>query len=211
MTYVERDIRSIVNIENLHLFDIFLKTVASYSGQLLNYASISNTIGVSQPTVKKWLSLLETSGVIFLLHPYHKNFRKRLVKTPKLYFIDTGLLCFLLSIRNPKELIGHPLYGNIFETFIISELYKRISHTGTIPPLYFFRDRTGNEIDCIVERRDALLPIEIKAAKTYKEDFLSGIQKFNAISNANRGYVFYAGEHAVGKTTSIPVVPWWMI
>jgi predicted AAA+ superfamily ATPase len=107
------------------------------SGQLINYTSISNSIGVSQPTVKKWMSLLETSGILFVLPPHYKNFKKRIVKNPKLYFADTGVLSFLLSIRNPDELMSHPLFGNIFETFIISELYKRVFHVGENPPLLF--------------------------------------------------------------------------
>lgn len=210
-TYVARDIRSIVNIENLHLFDIFLKTIASFSGQLINYASIANAVGISQPTVKRWMSLLETSGVVFLLSPYYKNIKKRLIKTPKLYFIDTGLLCFLLSIRQPKELLGHPLYGNIFETFVISDLYKRISHIGTIPPLYFFRDRTGNEIDCILDLGTKRTPIEIKASKTYHNEFTTSIKKFNLLSTTDSGLVLYAGDKPVGKNSDIPVIPWWML
>ncbi|MCX8125246.1 MAG: ATP-binding protein [Spirochaetes bacterium] len=211
ITYIERDIRSLVQIENLRLFEIFIKTIASHSGQLTNYAAIANMVGISQPTVKKWMSLLETSGIIFLLQPYHKNFNKRLIKTPKLYFVDTGLLCFLLSIRSPKELIGHPLYGNIFETFIISEIYKRIAHTGTVPPLYFWRDRTGNEVDLLVENGQNLFAIEIKAARTYNPDFASQITKFFAFSNAHKGLVVYAGDQAFGMHSKIPTIPWWML
>ncbi len=139
MTYVERDGRNLVNIENLRLFEDFLLTCAAYSGQLLNYAAISNAIGVSEPTVKKWLSLLETSGIIFLLRPYYRNYSKRIVKSPKLYFLDTGLLCYLLALRQPKDVLHHPLYGSIFETFLISDLYKRAAHLGEKPPFYFWR------------------------------------------------------------------------
>jgi predicted AAA+ superfamily ATPase len=211
ITYIERDIRSLIQIENLRLFEIFIKTIASHSGQLINYAAIANTVGISQPTVKKWLSLLETSGIIFLLTPYYKNFNKRLIKTPKIYFVDTGLLCFLLSIRSPKELIGHPLYGNIFETFIISEIYKRIAHTGSIPPLYFWRDRTGNEIDCLIEIGNKIIPIEIKAAQTYNPEFSKMLQKFFTFSNTNKGFVLYSGEKAFGITSDISTIPWWML
>ena len=213
MTYVERDIRSLVNIDNLKLFEVFLKTAASHSGQMLNYAAISNATGVSQPTAKKWLSLLETSGIIFILSPHHKNFRKRLVKTPKVYFADTGLLCYLLSIRSPSELKGHPQYGNIFESFIIGEFYKRIYHTGATPPLYFWRDRTGNEIDLIVDFGPDILPIEIKSSKTYNPDFPASITKFIEMSGkaAKRGYVLYAGEHIVGSGSPVAVLPWWTL
>ncbi|OHD67941.1 MAG: hypothetical protein A2W19_06750 [Spirochaetes bacterium RBG_16_49_21] len=213
LTYIERDIRSLVNVDNLRLFENFIKVCASNSGQVLNYASISGSTGVSQPTVKKWISLLETSGILFLLPPHHANFRKRVIKTPKLYFIDTGVLCFLLAIRKPDELTGHPLYGNIFETFIISELYKRISHTGEIPPLYFWRDKTGNEIDLLVDFGSKLYPVEIKSSKTFNKDFTSGIRKwFDLPGNENSsGLVIYGGDEVAGKSSSIATVPWWYL
>jgi hypothetical protein len=210
-TYIERDIRSLVNVDNLKLFEDFLKICASMSGQLINYTSISNSIGVSQPTVKKWLSLLETSGILFVLPPHYKNFKKRIVKTPKLYFTDTGVLSFLLSIRNPDELISHPLWGNIFETFIISELYKRVHHTGEKPPFYFWRDKTGNEIDLIVDIGSKLLPIEIKASKTYSPKLKTNIFSWLNLKNntSEKGFVIYRGEEVIGKKSAVSVIPWW--
>jgi hypothetical protein len=210
-TYIERDIRSLVNVDNLKLFEDFLKICASMSGQLINYTSISNSIGVSQPTVKKWLSLLETSGILFVLSPHYKNFKKRIVKTPKLYFTDTGVLSFLLSIRNPDELINHPLWGNIFETFIISELYKRVYHTGERPSFYFWRDKTGNEIDLIVDNGSKLLPIEIKASKTYSPELKSNIFSWLNLKNntSEKGFVVYRGEEVIGKRSAVSVIPWW--
>jgi len=211
LTYIERDIRSLVNVDNLKLFEDFLKICASMSGQLINYTSISNSIGISQPTVKKWLSLLETSGVIFILSPHYRNFKKRIVKTPKLYFADTGILSFLLSIRNPDELISHPLWGNIFETFIISELYKRVYHTGEKPPFYFWRDKTGNEIDLIVDIGSKLLPIEIKASKTYSPRLKLNILSWLNLKNntSEKGFVIYRGEGTIGKKSTVSVIPWW--
>ena len=211
LTYIERDIRSLVNVDNLKLFEDFLKICASMSGQLINYTSISNSIGVSQPTVKKWLSLLETSGILFVLPPHYKNFKKRIVKTPKLYFTDTGVLSFLLSIRNPDELISHPLWGNIFETFIISELYKRVHHTGEKPPFYFWRDKTGNEIDLIVDIGSKLLPIEIKASKTYSPELKTNIFSWLNLKNntSEKGFVIYRGEEVIGKRSAVSVIPWW--
>jgi len=211
LTYIERDIRSLVNVENLKLFEDFLKICASMSGQLINYTSISNSIGVSQPTVKKWLSLLETSGILFVLPPHYKNFKKRIVKTPKLYFTDTGVLSFLLSIRNHDELINHPLWGNIFETFIISELYKRVYHTGERPPFYFWRDKTGNEIDLIVDIGSKLLPIEIKASKTYSPELKTNIFSWLNLKNntSEKGFVIYRGEEVIGKRSDVSVIPWW--
>jgi len=213
MTYIERDIRSLVNIENLRLFENFIKIAASHSGQVTNYASISNATGISQPTVKKWLSLLETSGIIFFLQPHHQNFNKRILKTPKIYFCDTGLLCFLLSIRNASELYNHPLYGNIFETFIISEFYKRLRHTGTIPPLHYWRDKSGNEIDLLVDFGKTLLPIEIKSSRTYNSDFKDTLRYWHNLkgNNVKKGFVLYNGESIIGSQSDIPTVPWWMM
>ncbi len=211
LTYIERDIRSLVNVDNLNLFEDFLKISASMSGQLINYSSISNSIGVSQPTIKKWMSLLETSGVLFVLPPHYKNFKKRIVKTPKLYFTDTGVLAFLLSIRNPDELRSHPLWGNIFETFIISELYKRVYHTGEKPPFCFWRDKTGNEIDLIIDMGSNLLPIEIKASKTYNPRLKSSIFSWLNLkgNTSEKGLVIYRGEDVIGKKSAVSVVPWW--
>ena len=213
LTYIERDIRSLVNVDNLKLFESFLQICAAMSGQLVNYTSISNSIGVSQPTVKKWMSLLETSGILFILHPHHKNFRKRLVKTPKLYFADTGVLSFLLSIRTSNELKGHPLFGNIFETFIIGEFYKRMYHVGEKPPFYFWRDKTGNEIDLLIDIDQEMLPIEIKASKTYSREFKSSVLSWlNLKGNASqRGFVIYRGDHLVGKNSTVTAIPWWYL
>jgi uncharacterized protein len=212
LTYVERDIRNLINLNNLRTFENFLKICASFSGQLVNFASISNMLGVSQPTVKKWLSLLETSSIIFFLPPFYKNFSKRIVKSPKLYFIDTGLLCFLLSIRSAEDLKNHYLYGNIFETFIISEFFKRICHLAEIPPLYFWRDKTGNEIDLIIEYKNDIIPIEIKSAMTYTKSFSAGIRKWLKLTGntTKKGFVIYNGSDIIGKSGNIPTVPWRM-
>jgi predicted AAA+ superfamily ATPase len=213
LTYVERDVRSLINISNLRLYEDFLISCASLSGRLVNYASISNAIGISEPTVKKWISLLETSGIIFLLRPYYRNYSKRLVKTPKLYFIDTGLLCYLLSIRESKDLKHNPLYGSIFETFLISEFYKRVAHLGEKPPLFFWRDKTGNEIDLIVDLGSYTLPIEIKLSKTYSSSLKTSMKKFFGITqdSIHNGIVLYTGERIVGRGSDMMVVPWWML
>ncbi len=213
LTYVEKDIRNLVNIGDLRLFENFLKLCTAYSGQLINYAALSNTLGISQPTVKKWISLLETSGIIFILPPHYKNFTKRIVKTPKLYFVDTGILCFLLSIKTSAELKTHPLYGHIFETFILSEFYKRIAHIGEIPPLYFWRDKTGNEIDLLVDFGAHLLPVEIKSSQTYSAFFNDPIKKWMALqgNTCQQGMVLYAGNQAVGQSANITALPWWYL
>ena len=212
-TYLEKDIRSLVNVSDLRTFESFLRVCAYHSGQLINYASISNRIGVSQPTIKKWISLLETSGAVFIMKPYYKNFSKRIIKTPKLFFIDTGLLCFLLGIRSRNELFSHPLWGNIFETFIISEIYKRCSHLLEIPPMYFWRDQTGNEIDLLLELGSDVIPVEIKSSKTYHPEFKDAVYKWMGLkgNNAHKGVVLYNGDEVIGKTKPVSVIPWWMI
>ena len=209
-TYVERDVRSIVNVGDLRIFESFLKIAASYSGQLISFAAISNQIGVSQPTVKKWISILEASGIIFILPPHYRNFSKRIIKTPKLYFVDTAVLCYLLSIKSIEQLKANPLYGNIFETFIISEFYKRIMHIGEKPPLYFWRDKTGNEIDLIIEDGLTLLPIEIKLSKTFSKSYFQNMERWFSLkgNNNNRGYIIYTGDTIIGKNNRISVYPW---
>ena len=187
--------------------------IAGNSGQLINYSAISNRIGISQPTVKRWLSILEASGIIFILQPHYKNFTKRLVKTPKLFFVDTGLLCFLLSIKTEEQLLTHPLYGNIFETFIISEIFKRISHLGEKPNIFFWRDKTGNEIDLLIEDGMELLPIEIKLSKTFSPSFFNGIQKWLDLkgNTFSRGIVLYGGDNVVGSKNQLSAYPWYYI
>ena len=212
-TYVERDIRMIINVKELKLFENFLKICAANSGQIINYASISNSIGVSQQTVKSWISLLEVSGIILILQPHFKNYKKRIIKAPKLYFIDTGLLCYLLSIRKPLDLKNHPLYGNIFETLIISEFYKRILHIGEKPPIYYWRDKTGNEIDLLVDYGLTQFPLEIKSSKTFNLNFTNIINKWlNLENNTNsRGLVLYRGEQVVGNNKDVPAAPWYCL
>jgi len=213
MTYVERDIRQLINVTNLRTFEGFLKIIASQSGQLLNYASISSSVGVSLPTVKNWISLLEASGIVFILPPHHRNFSKRVVKTPKLFFSDTGLLCFLLSIRSDSELRHHPLFGNIFETFVISEFYKRICHIAEIPPLYFWRDKTGNEIDLLVDFGYKLYPLEVKSSRTYSTSFKENISRWLSMkgNNETNGLILFDGEQTFGSGTNVPSVPWWQV
>lgn len=213
-TYVERDVRSLTNVGDLRSFEAFIKACAANSGQLLNLTALSSAVGVSIPTAKRWVSLLETSGLLFLLPPYHRNFRKRLVKTPKLYFIDTGLLCRLLSIRTPEELRSYPLYGSIFETFVVSEMYKRIAHTGEPSSLFFYRDKTGAEVDLIADLgMGKVLPIEIKSTRTYSDDLSESVRKWVAALGKSKGVglVLYDGNQAVGIKGPISTVPWWSL
>lgn len=213
LTYVERDVRNLLRIKNLRLFSNFLKIVAAQSGQLMNYANIGNAIGVTIPTIREWISLLETSGLIYILQPYFENFSKRLVKTAKIYFVDTGLLCHLLSIRNIEHLKAHPLLGSIFENFMISECFKRFYNLGETPPLYFWRDQSGNEVDLLIHSGIHSIPIEFKLSQSYHSDFKKGVERWLALDKnpAKSGLVVYCGEHAVQTQTSVPALPWYVL
>jgi hypothetical protein len=213
LTYVERDVRSLLNVRNLRTFENFLRLCASQSGQLMNYTNLANALGVSLPTVKEWISLLEASGLIFILPPFFENYSKRVVKTPKLYFVDTGLLCHLLSIRNIEQLKVHPLKGSIFETFIVSECFKRFYNLGEIPPLYFWRDQTGNEVDLLIHQGQSSFPIEIKLAQTIHSDFKKSIENWLQLkgNSALSGCVVYCGENSQYTQSIVPVIPWYVL
>lgn len=212
-TYVERDVRSLLNVRDLRTFEQFLKLIAAQSGQLTNYSTLSNALGISVPTVKQWISVLETSGIIFILPPYFNNFSKRLVKTPKIYFVDTGLLCYLLSIRSRDHLLSHPSLGALFETFIVSECFKRFHNMAEIPPLYFWRDQTGNEIDLLIQDGQRGFPCEIKLSKTYNCDFQKNIERWLALKGNSSigGSVIYCGDHSHRMKQDITCIPWWML
>lgn len=213
LTYVERDVRALLNVRNLRMFENFLKLCASQTAQLMNYSNLANSLGISVATVKEWISILETSGLIFILPPYFENFSKRVVKTPKIFFVDSGLLCHLLSIRNVEHLKTHPLRGEIFETFIVSECFKRFYNLGETPPLYFWRDQTKKEIDLLIYNGQRGFPIEIKLAQSFHSDFKNTIEQWMNLKNnhAKEGLVIYCGEHAYQINTSVPAVPWYVL
>lgn len=207
-TYVERDVRKIKNIGNLSDFRRFLSLCAGRVGQLLNLNSLATECGVSLNTTKSWISILEASYILYRLQPHHKNFNKRLVKRPKLYFYDTGLACNLLRIKSKEDLDIHFARGNLFENFILNELLKNRWNKGEHSDLYFWRDKHGKEIDCILEKSNELLAIEIKAGKTYRIDFFKNLDYWRKISGkkAESTYVIYAGDesdkHAKGTLLS---------
>ena len=180
--YVERDVRQLLKIQDLETFQRFVQLCAGRTGQLLNLSSLANECGITHNTTKAWISVLEASYLVFLLRPHHANFNKRLVKMPKLYFYDTGLAAWLLGIRTPEHMETHPLRGNLFETFVISELAKSRFNRGEPRNLYFWRDSNGNEIDVIVENGRQLMPIEIKSGKTVNQEFFKGLNKWQALA-----------------------------
>lgn len=195
-TYVERDLRLLKNITDLGVFQTFLKMCASRVGQLLNLSALANDCGITHNTAKSWISILESSFIIFLLRSHHKNFNKRLVKMPKLYFFDSGLACSLLGIENKKQISNHYLKGSLFETLIISELFKNRYNHGLKSNLYFWRDKLGREIDCIMEKTNRLVPIEIKSGKTASSQYFKDLSYWNKLSKnkPSNSYIIFGGE-----------------
>ncbi len=181
-TYVQRDLTTLVNIQNMRMFQDFLSLCATRAGQLLNINSLARECGISQPTAKSWLSTLENSYIIFLLHPFYKNFSKRIVKTPKLYFYDTGLLAYLLRIRNRKQIIGKPIKGSLFENMMIAEYIKRMYHTDNLQDVWFWRDSAGHEVDLIVQSSMAMNIVELKSTETIMTKLFKGLEYFHNIA-----------------------------
>lgn len=195
-TYVERDVRQMINVKDLHQFQIFLKLCASRVGQIFNAQNLANEVGISHSTVNNWLSILEAAFLLFRIYPYYENFGKRVIKRPKIYFNDVGLVAYLLQIENSDQLSRDPLRGNLFENFIMSEIVKNYLNKGEELNLYFYRDSNNNEIDCILKQGNDLVPIEIKSSRTYNKAFLKNLNQFQAISNnrVKTGFLIYSGE-----------------
>jgi uncharacterized protein len=182
-TYIERDVRDVVNVGDLETFSRFVRLCAGRNGQLLNLSSLANDCGITHTTSKRWISILEASFIVFILRPHYKNFSKRLIKSPKLYFLDTGLLSYLLRVRSAEDLRIHAQYGSIFESYVISELLKNYMNRGEEHAIYFWRDSTGNEIDILIDEGENLTPLEIKAGQTVAADFFKGIRFWKKLSN----------------------------
>ncbi len=179
------------------VFKRFVQLCAGRIGQLCNVNALAAATGISAPTAKEWLSILQASYIIFFLEPHFQNFNKRLVKTPKLYFFDTGLACSLLRIDSPQTLSNSHFYGALFESFIISDFYKQFCNLGIRPSLYFWRDKgAAHEVDCILDRGIKNYPIEIKAGVTIASDSFKGLNYWNEIANADprNSYLIYAGK-----------------
>lgn len=204
LTYVERDVRQIKNISNLALFQRFLKVCASRVGQEVNYTSIGNDTGVDQKTIMSWFGILEASFIAFRLQPFYKNLGKRLTQMPKLYFYDTGLCCSLLELENESHVNTHPLRGALFENLIILELLKARYNNGQRGNLFYWRDRTGNEIDVLIDQSSQVIPVEIKTASTFNTDYVKGINYWKKINpGTKKSYVIYTGKSAVLDSSQI--------
>lgn len=208
-TYLERDVRDIKQIVSLADFQKFMRLCAARIGQLLDLSDLANSCGISLPTVKSWLSILEATYVIFLLQPYYANFNKRIVKMPKLYFYDTSLACNLLRLSNPDDVYDHYLRGNLFESMILSDFMKKRFHHGLPPNLYFWRDKTGLEVDGIVEEGSKIRPLEIKSSETIQPDFFEGVSKWCKISETDpsSSLIIYGGLDEQQRTQG-RVISW---
>ena len=195
-TYIERDVRQLINVRELGQFQTFVKMCAARTGQLLNLSALGADCGISAVTAKQWLTVLEASYIVVLLRPHHNNFGKRLVKTPKLYFLDSGLAAWLLGIRDATTLETHSSRGALFETWVFSELYKHSLNAGQTPALHFWRDSTGNEIDLIDETAQGLRPIEIKSGATYSKDWAAGLRKWQGLAKTEslQPAIVYGGD-----------------
>jgi len=195
-TYVERDVRALVNLKDLRPFQQFLMLLAGRIGNVVNYTSLSNDIGVSATTVKNWINVLKASFVVFELSPFFENVGKRVIKSPKIYFSDTGLACHLLAITSGEQASRDPLRGGLYENLVILEVLKARMNRGMRPDLYFFRDTHGNEVDLVLREGNTLIPVEIKSAATFNQDFLKGIERFQSIVGQRSvgGFVLYDGQ-----------------
>lgn len=205
-TYVERDVRKIINIKDIHAFQKLIKLCAGRIGQILNINNLCNETGVTHNTLRSWLGILEASHLIYLLQPYYENLGKRVIKSPKLYFVDVGLACYLLGIKSTEHLALHPLRGMLFENMVVMDFIKTQANKGQDPDVYFYRDNNQNEVDIIFEQGGNLIPIEIKSSETFNKKFLKGIKYFmNLTEKAKSGYLVYAGN-PIGGTEDIKIL-----
>ncbi len=206
-TYLERDVRLIKNIGNLNTFEKFLRLCAGRIGQLLNMSNLATEVGVDVKTIGSWISVLETSFIVFRLKTYHKNYNKRLVKMPKLYFYDVGLAWALIGIDNPEQIALHPFRGQLFENLVILEFLKHRLNKGETPRLYFWRDHVGHEIDLLIEQNTQLYPIEIKSGQTITSDYFKGLNYWNKITDTQGGYIVYDGDTRQERSNGFTVMP----
>lgn len=212
-TYLERDVRQVLNIGDLNAFERFLRLVAARTAQLVNYSDLARDVGVSPPTVRQWLSVLEASQQVFLLPPYFSNYGKRLVKSPKVYFLDTALATFLLGLHTPDPLRNGPMIGALLETAVVAEWVKLFRHRGLLPPLYYWRSRDGLEVDLIVEYDGRLHPFEIKATATLTPHHADALAKWRVLAGslADMGCIMADVERPVSIRPGIRGLPWWWV
>lgn len=210
-TYVERDVRQLKNITNLVLFMKFLRLCAGRTGQILNMQSLGNDCGIDAKTVQAWLNILESSYIIYLLKPFYNNYNKRIIKAPKLYFYDTAIVCSLLGIQNKEQLKSHSSIGALFENMVIIDLLKQRLNNGSQDNLYYWRDKTGNELDVLLDTATSVTAIEIKAGATMNADYQKGLLYFKNIVNDKKvikTIVCYTGSATQKRSNGVEVKPW---
>jgi len=196
-TYVERDVRALINLKDLTQFEEFLRLIAGRIGQLVNFNALAGDVGVTSTTIKNWISVLKASFILFELPPYYTNIRKRVVKSSKLYFVDVGLAAWLLELKTAAQVRRDPLRGALYENLLIMEVVKRILNTGDRPNLHFYRDTNGNEVDLLISQAGKFTAVEIKSGQTFQPEFITGIERFRDAYNAEkeiRGMVWYDGQ-----------------
>lgn len=208
-TYVERDVRQVLNVQDLSAFQRFLRLCAGRTGQLLNLSALAGEAGIAQSTARAWMSVLEASDLVYLLPPYHRNFGKRVVKSPKLYLVDVGLACWLLGIRSVEVLNLHPLRGALFETWVVGEFLKARLNAGQPPDLYFWRDNNGLEADIVFEMEGRLQSVEIKSGQTVTPDYIRAGQKAARFANGEAlpPWLIYAGKESYERS-GVRVMGW---
>lgn len=207
-TYLERDVRQMSQVADLATFGKFLQLCAGRCGQLLNLSGLSNELGLTHPTIRRWISILEASHIVKLLQPWHANIGKRLVKTPKLYFIDTGLACHLLGIETAAQVRTHPLGGALFETMIVAEALKQRFNAGRTDNLYFYRDHPGNEVDLLLSYADGQDGFEIKSARTISPSFFGGLNAYERAVGALRARAIVYGGEEGRLERGTRIIPW---
>lgn len=208
-TYLERDVRLLKNVGDLSQFARFMRLCAGRVGQPLNMSTLATDTGVSVNTIKAWISVMEASYILYLLQPWHVNYNKRIIKSPKMYFFDTGLLCHLLGVSSPKQLGTHHFQGNIIENAIITELYKKRSNLGKRPVFWFWQDSKGNEVDLLIEEEGELRPIEIKSSQTYNPRLVSGLNLWQKLTDTKPEdqFLVYAGTQKI-QLENCRLMPW---
>jgi len=209
-TYIEKDIKDVLNIKDESAFIKFVKATASLSGEMLNLNTIGEICGKDSKTVKSWLSVLESSGLVYFLEPYYNNFNKRLIKTPKMYFLDTGLACWLLGWNTPEQLTNGAMWGHVFESFVFAEILKSYYNDGIVkPPLYYYRDKDKNEIDLLIEDGSTLYPIEIKTSSDPKKSMISAFECLCNIpaKNIGAGAVVCLAKERLPLADNVWIVP----
>ena len=208
-SYVDRDVRQALNVQDLSTFQRFLRLCAGRTGQLLNLSALAGEAGISQSTARAWMSVLEASDLVFLLPPYHRNFGKRLIKSPKLYFVDVGLACWLLGIRSTGVLALHPLRGALFETWVVGEFLKARCNAGLSSDLYFWRDNNGLEADVLFEQGGRLQTVEIKSGQTVTVDYIRAGQRSSGFAGdeAMMPWLIYGGEQSYERS-GVRIMGW---